>query len=471
MACFISLGVPGLLAVAGHPFSLNPLITPVSMADRLHQAPDLILGALELSLSIAFLSLYWVARDFRVFRILSLFYVLLGLEQFMEYSGADPVDWTLRALAVGVIVEVAGQALSIRNRRWTRIFWPVYVLVFVGAWIPPLRGLRDFVAASEIPLAILIYQGFRRGGRTERMIGVALTLHFLVRITIIPTVARFTGGSNFMVVGGWRFRLTALTLTVLGATTLIVFAQALMRDRAEKHRLATEFESARAVQQVLVPEEIPAVAGFEIAAVYRPFGEVGGDFFQILPVADGVLVVIGDVSGKGMPAAMMVSLLVGTVRTLAHYTQSPGEILAAMNARMIGRSNGGFTTCLVLRADSNGTLTVANAGHIAPYLAGRELGVESGLPLGLAADVGYAEATFTFGAGERLTLVTDGVVEARAKGGELLGFERTAEMSVGTAEAIAEAAQAFGQDDDVTVLTVARAGAEDPHFSCAVSAA
>ena len=121
-------------------------------------------------------------------------------------------------------------------------------------------------------------------------------------------------------------------------------------------------------------KRFPRSQGFNIQSVYKPYGEVGGDFFQVLPVKSdsggGVLVIIGDVSGKGMPAAMTVSLLVGTVRTLAHYTQSPGEILAAMNQRMLARSHGGFTTCLVLRADPNGTLTIANAGHIAPYLAG-----------------------------------------------------------------------------------------------------
>jgi hypothetical protein len=457
MGIFCGAGMPVVLLAAVFPISLNPLFTPMSMADRVHQAPDLILGALELSLSIAFLCLYLVARDFRVFRILSLFYVLLGLEQFMEYAGADPIDWTLRALAVGVIVEVAGQALSIQNRQWTRIFWPLYFLVFVGAWVPSLRGLRDLGAASEIPLGIMIYLGFRRGGRVERMIAGALSLHFLVRITIFPMVSKLTGQNNFLFVGGWRFRLTALTLTTLGATTLIVFSRVLMRDRAEKHRLATEFESARAVQQVLVPEEIPSVPGFAIEAIYRPFGEVGGDFFQILPVADGVLVVIGDVSGKGMPAAMTVSLLVGTVQTLVHYTESPGEILAAMNARMMGRSNGGFTTCLVLRASSDGSLVVANAGHVAPYVAGKELEIESGLPLGMAADVGYGETCFELGLDAQLTLVTDGVVEARSESGELLGFERTAELSVGAAAAIAEAAQAFGQDDDITVLTLVRA--------------
>jgi len=186
---------------------------------------------------------------------------------------------------------------------------------------------------------------------------------------------------------------------------------------------------------------------------------VGGDFFQILPCTKGgVLAVIGDVSGKGMPAAMTVSLLVGTVRTLAHFTQSPGEILAAMNQRMLGRSSGGFTTCLVLRADADGQLTVANAGHIAPYLAGNELPLENGLPLGLSAESTYAESTFQLAERQQLTLLTDGVVEAREKSGALFGFERTAAISRESAENIAQAAQAFGQDDDITALTLARTG-------------
>jgi hypothetical protein len=225
--------------------------------------------------------------------------------------------------------------------------------------------------------------------------------------------------------------------------------------REEGHR--RELESARVVQQVLIPEAIPRVPGFAIESVYKPAGEVGGDFFQILETANGgVLAVIGDVSGKGMPAAMTVSLLVGTVRTLAHYTQCPGEILGAMNQRMLGRSQGGFTTCLVLRVDAKGTLTVANAGHIAPYLAGQELCLGNGLPLGLTAETNYAESIFQLAPGEQLTLLTDGVVEARTMDGNLFGFDRTAAISRETAETIVHAAQAFGQDDDITVLSIAR---------------
>ena len=195
------------------------------------------------------------------------------------------------------------------------------------------------------------------------------------------------------------------------------------RSRRDEERFKAELESARVVQQVLIPEEIPTIPGFEFDCVYKPAGEVGGDFFQILPTQNhGALIVIGDVSGKGMPAAMAVSLLVGTARTLAHYTQSPAEILTAMNQRMLGRSKDGFTTCLVLRIDANGTGALANAGHLAPYLDARELPVDNGLPLGISGESAYTESSFHLGAGQEVTLLTDGIAEARAKTGELFGF-------------------------------------------------
>jgi hypothetical protein len=241
---------------------------------------------------------------------------------------------------------------------------------------------------------------------------------------------------------------------------LAIFVHRFTRTSQHEEAQRRELESARAVQQVLIPEAIPQVPGYAIESVYKPASAVGGDFFQILPSASGgVLAVIGDVSGKGMPAAMTVSLLVGTVRTLVHYTQSPGEILAAMNQRMLSRSNGGFTTCLVLRADPDGALTVANAGHLAPYLDAEELQIESGLPLGLAAGTVYTDAKFQLEAGSQLTLMTDGVLEATNSAGELFGFDRTAAISTQPAEEIARSAQQFGQDDDITVLTLAFAPA------------
>jgi Stage II sporulation protein E (SpoIIE) len=247
--------------------------------------------------------------------------------------------------------------------------------------------------------------------------------------------------------------------TVTATLLLLALVYAVYRYSVESRRqqamLELELRNAREVQQVLVPDAIPAVPGFMIESVYKPAGEVGGDFFQILPLPrGGVLIVIGDVSGKGMPAAMTVSLLVGTVRTLVHFTQRPGEMLAAMNNRMLSRTQGGFTTCLIVCADADGFVRMANAGHLPPFLNGQELSIENGLPLGLSASTTYAESTVHLVENQQLTLLTDGVVEARSATKELFGFERTAAIAKSSAESIAQAAREFGQEDDITVLTL-----------------
>jgi serine phosphatase RsbU (regulator of sigma subunit) len=135
-----------------------------------------------------------------------------------------------------------------------------------------------------------------------------------------------------------------------------------------------------------------------------------------------------------------------------------------MNKRMLGRLQGGFTTCLVLRADADGKLTAANAGHIPPYLNGNELLLENGLPIGIAAGIRYPETTFTLPHSARLTLITDGVLEAtNPTSKELFGFDRTTAISNQSAEAIALAAQQFGQEDDITVLTLQLNSSKAPH--------
>lgn len=168
------------------------------------------------------------------------------------------------------------------------------------------------------------------------------------------------------------------------------------------------------------------------------------------------MLVIGDVSGKGMPAAMTVSLMVGMVRMLIRSMRSPAEILTAINQNIIGRTAGGFTTCLILHIARNGVLTAANAGHVAPYMNGREVSVENGLPLGLDIAATYSETILQLAPEDQVTLLTDGVVEARAADGELFGFERAASISDHPAAEIAAAAEHFGQADDITVLSVTR---------------
>ena len=232
--------------------------------------------------------------------------------------------------------------------------------------------------------------------------------------------------------------------------------------------LRARLAAAQQVQQVLLPEEIAIVPGFTMEAVYQPAQQVGGDFFQILPTGDGgLLVVVGDVAGKGLPAAMLVSVLVGAIRGIAVYTRDPAELLANLNERLVGRTQGSFSTAVAACIDADGRVTIANAGHLSPYLDGREVELAGALPLGVMSGAAYETKEFYLAPGSRLTFYSDGVVEAQNQRGELFGFERAQELSTQPAAAIVEAAQKFGQEDDITVVTIAR-DAEEDHFQAVV---
>jgi stage II sporulation SpoE-like protein len=339
------------------------------------------------------------------------------------------------------------------------MYWPISVAALVAldhlAYLP-----------STLWIDVLVIRRAIQGFRDARLVVVPQLANDLFSLAatavVIADRMAWSNEASSFVYYFWDRPFPFYTGDIVSLLFLLAMLAILIRrfTRTSLHeeRLASEMESARTVQHVLIPEEIPAVPGFAIQAVYKPASEVGGDFFQIVPAQNGgLLAVIGDVSGKGMPAAMTVSLLVGTVRTLAHYTQNPDEILHAMNQRMLARAQGGFTTCLVLRIDPDGSAAAANAGHLSPYVDGEELEIESGLPLGLAADSTYPNFAFHLAPEAQLTLMTDGVVEARNRAGELFGFERARIVAAQAPEAIAQQAQAFGQQDDITVLALSLA--------------
>jgi len=230
------------------------------------------------------------------------------------------------------------------------------------------------------------------------------------------------------------------------------------------NELRVEFAAAREVQQQLVPAALPAIGHFRFAAAYLPAAEVGGDFYQVLPQNDGsALIVVGDVSGKGLKAAMTGTLMLGALRSLAQENLSPAQILLRLNDQLAAAASGGFVTCVVTRVAVDGSLTFANAGHLSPYCNGDEVPTPPGLPLGIAAGGAYPESSLALAPGDVLTFVSDGVVEAKSPTGELFGFERTRKISSQSAGLIAKAAEQFGQEDDITVLTLTFAPAEVLH--------
>ncbi len=393
----------------------------------------------------------WAQGLYAVYGILMLLWAVC-LSLFFVTLLKEPRGWLFRSLMASSLVGFLMFIPFVMNWMST-LAW--FLLIALG-WAP------FFV--FQILMLIL---SARRGNADARMLLLSFGIQYGVFLIGLYLVAFSGPGDSMIDVLARRWEklfdipisisvqdiADFLTQLSLLAILMLRFA----RTRRDEERFKSELEAARTVQQVLIPEEIPAIPGLALECVYKPAGQVGGDFFQIIPTPNnGALIIIGDVSGKGMPAAMAVSLLVGTVRTLAHYTHSPAEILTAMNLRMLGRSKNGFTTCLVLRLDEDGAATISNAGHLAPYQGSRELVLESGLPLGLSAGAKYTESSFHLSPGEELTLETDGVAEARAKNGELFGFERTASIAILSAQHIAATAQAFGQQDDITVLKIRR---------------
>ncbi len=281
--------------------------------------------------------------------------------------------------------------------------------------------------------------------------------------------SRFTHWTLDQAIGAPLFHINGSPVTaqmIANVILLVSIVYAVYRFTREsavrQGQLEQELNSARELQQVLIPTTLPQLRGFTITSAYRPAREVGGDFFQILPLDDRpdapTLVVLGDVSGKGLKAAMTVSLIVGTVRTLARFTTGPADFLTSLNQHLSGRLDGGFVTCLALWIDADGHCTLASAGHPGPYLNHRAVELPGALPLGMLPSAQYTEEFLTLQPNDHLVLYTDGLLEARGSNGELFSFERLESLIARRPQA-SEATQVavdFGQDDDITVLTLTR---------------
>lgn len=236
------------------------------------------------------------------------------------------------------------------------------------------------------------------------------------------------------------------------AIVIIIFVR-FLRVQRDQERASSELAAARRMQELMIPQERLNTPGFEVDSVYNPANEVGGDFFHVDSCNDGgLLVVIGDVAGKGLKAAMNVSMVMGALRRIPE--RSPAKILQALNRVLVDSDS--FTTCQAVWFGPNGEVVLANAGHLPPYLNTQEIMVPGDLPLGVLQEITYDETRLYLHPGDRLLLMSDGVVEARHESGELFGFDRVHNLSNQSAFYIADAAKAFGQEDDITVLTVRR---------------
>jgi len=245
----------------------------------------------------------------------------------------------------------------------------------------------------------------------------------------------------------------------VGAMVIALFGYIFHQQRItadERAEMRGELSAARQVQHLLIPGKTCSATGVTVNAAFLPAHEVGGDFYLCRALPSGAQrVLLGDVSGKGVAAALTSALLLGAADRCDDLR--PPEVLKELNAALRNSGISGFTTCLCADLMLGGVLLVANAGQLPPYRNGREIEISTGLPLGIDAAAEYAGSSLQLAPGDTLTFLSDGVVEARNATGELFGFERTREISSRPAQQIANAAVEFGQQDDITVLTLSLA--------------
>jgi PAS domain S-box-containing protein len=240
----------------------------------------------------------------------------------------------------------------------------------------------------------------------------------------------------------------------------------------QRERIEQELRVARLIQHTLLPKSLPELEGHQMAVYYQPAREVGGDFYDFLRLPDGRLgLIVGDVSGKGVPAAIVMAIT-RTMLRAAYHLGSPGEILKQVNDNLFPDIPPNmFVTCLAAILDSRtGRLQYANAGHDLPYVR-HSAGVSelraTGMPLGLMPDMSYEEKEITLQPGESILLYSDGLVEAHSPQREMFGFPRMQRYVGAHPEGaalidslLAELEQFTGeeweQEDDITLLTLQR---------------
>jgi len=292
-----------------------------------------------------------------------------------------------------------------------------------------------------LPLMLVcIVQGIRKAG---------LEGWSVLPAVVLWGVAQFWEELNFLHIHltwfplGVQITLGDIANLLLAFVIAGLLLRGLLGTMRRKRAMELDVKQAQEVQRVILPEPIATLPGLAIDSEYRPAREVGGDFFQILPHPSNgsMLIVAGDVAGKGLQAGMLVALLVGAIRTAAHFDPDPLAVLKVLNQRLCGR-NQAAATCLALRIAPDGGAMLANAGHLPPYLNGRQIEVEGSLPLGMIEDAEFSVLRFRFTEGDHLLLMSDGIAEATDLNGNLFGFERVLDLLRNSASAAAIATAA-----------------------------
>jgi serine phosphatase RsbU (regulator of sigma subunit) len=326
----------------------------------------------------------------------------------------------------------------------------------------------DLIALGQT-LEMAEYVAFPLGGETQQPMGVLIAGNSVSSVAYHPHIR---ADSEYVV--GLANLVSQVATAIHMRREIQAREQRLKQEAHARERVEQELHVARRIQQASLPEAVPALEGWDISPNYRPAREVGGDFYDFLELEDGRLgLVVGDATGKGVPAALVMSTTCGMLRAVTQASDySPGEVLQRVNEALATRIPANmFVTCFYGVLDpKSGSFAYANAGHDLPYVRRggdcEEL-MARGMPLGLMPGMTYEEKERVLEAGEAALFYSDGLVEAHNPEGEMFGFPRlqtlVAEHAQGEPlvdylmeELYSFTGEGWEQEDDITLVTLQR---------------
>ncbi len=385
-------------------------------------------------------------------------------------------DWITEAISLVIPIPLLLFFMATMARRWRRlVLWSIGIFCVIGAvgmaelfLVHSERATQKaihLIAVVAIPvLMVLLFVGGRSATREQKILraGFFVFLLFIVH-TNLANVGVIPHGPDLEFIG---------FVTFLGCLGYVAAART-QRNEEQLLTLNKELEIARGIQAGLLPEKSFSVAGLTAASRYVPASSVAGDFYDFLQKDGGLGVLIADVSGHGVPAALSASMVKVAIRAQRDWADKPAQVLTGLNAILCGSLQGQFVTAGYLYLDpSRGALAYAGAGH-PPLLVWRagEARVESieenGLMLGIFPEGAYKSKAATLDPGDRFVLYTDGITEAPSLSGEEFGMERfknfLAEHAGSSAQELCDAlvkrvtswsGSTREQHDDLTLIVV-----------------
>ncbi len=489
IALHISSGPVGFLGFAPFGSAAHLELTgmdevPLRESFRLaHQwSEPFVIAGLNLLVCLCALVIWWSLREQKEYLPLAIWtlcnVLAVAINFAGQHTGAAPASPLVLAHvsveAISAVAEMEFVRLLLKRRAdalWLSLEAAAFAIFFFEPLLATGRLSLRLAATvvftrpliTEVFLWLMLLRGALRGNRDAPLLLLPVGLWSIADVYGIVQSIVFSSAKVL-----WPdlpklhlFSYTVQFATVadgLGMCSLVlIILRRTIRLTRERADLAAEVAAAEELQLLLMARASRPTPGYRVQTEYRPMQQVGGDFFLVQPCEedDTLVAIVGDVSGKGLQAAMRVSMILGVLQRSV--MGEPDRVLETLNKALLAQGDLGFTTACCVRLEGDGSFCFANAGHLDPYVDGKELPTEGALPLGIDADARYPVQCGRLLPGQRMILLPDGILEARNKQGELFGFQRTAELVCLETAAIADVAQRFGQEDDITVLSLALA--------------